>query len=119
MRLKIEELEKMITGQDIVGAMSRLDTVENLVVAFRQEQDKRGGQELKDMMSNLKSKYKFLEPTEEKKSSAVLTQVTVLEEKFTQLNSLVSTLNQSIANIKNSNDALITDKIKAVNFRIL
>ena len=70
---KVEELERLVAGKDIAGAMSRLDTVENLVVAFRQEQDQRGGQELKDMMSNLKSKYKFLEPAEEKKNSAVIT----------------------------------------------
>ena len=65
--LKMEELEKKINAKDVDGAMSRLETVENLVINFKQQQDERGGQELKDMMSGLKSKFNFLEPSEEKK----------------------------------------------------
>ena len=33
--LKIEELEKKINAKDVDGAMSRLETVENLVINFK------------------------------------------------------------------------------------
>ena len=115
----MEELERRLGDKSFENAMDRIEHVESLVVAFRQKQDERGGQELKDMMSNLKNKYSFLAKPEEKENSSLATQIAVLEEKFTQLNSLVSSLNQNIQNVKNSTDALVIDKIKAVNFRIL
>ena len=34
--LKMEELEKKINAKDVDGAMSRLETVENLVINFKQ-----------------------------------------------------------------------------------
>ena len=48
------------------------------------------------MMSGLKNKYKFLEPSEEKKQSTVLTQIAVLEQNLSQLSTYVTTLNQNI-----------------------
>ena len=33
--LKMEELEKKINAKDVDGAMSRLETVENLVINFK------------------------------------------------------------------------------------
>ena len=94
--MKMEELEKKINAKDVDGAMSRLETLESLVVSFKQQQDERGGQELKDMMQGLKSKYKFLEPSEESKQSTALTQLAVLEQNFAQLSAHVSSLSQSI-----------------------
>ena len=34
--LRMEELEKKINAKDVDGAMSRLETVENLVINFKQ-----------------------------------------------------------------------------------
>ena len=61
----------------------RIDNCEAMMAAFRQEKDDKAGQELKGMMTNLKSKYKFLDTNEnQKENTSVATQVAVLEEKF-------------------------------------
>ena len=64
--------------------------VENLTSSMVQQEDEKNAVELKGMMSNLKSKFSFLDPaSNEAEQRTIPSQIAMLEEKFTQISKMV------------------------------
>ena len=67
--------------------MQRVEAVEGLTGSLVHREDEKSAVELKGMMSNLKSKFSFLDPqSDEQQQTSLTNQVALLEERFNIMN---------------------------------
>ncbi len=67
-----------------------MSALEDLTASMVRQEDDKNSTELKGMMTNLKSKFSFLDPNAESaETRSMPTQIAVLEERFSQISKMV------------------------------